>query len=290
MPTGGGKSLCYQIPALIFEGLTVVVSPLISLMKDQVEQLNQLEIPAVLLNSSLSHNEYRYNVSLLRQGEAKLLYVAPETLLKPRMLEMLTNLPMGVDCITIDEAHCISEWGHDFRPEYRQIADVRKRFPKAVCIALTATATGRVRDDVTLSLDIPSTAQFIDSFDRPNLFLRIVAKRKPTDQVLKFLKKFEDQSGIIYCFSRRQVDELTAFLDEKGYSVKPYHAGLHEIERMENQDLFIRDQVQIIVATVAFGMGINKSNIRFVIHFDMPKNIESYYQEIGRAGRDGVRS
>ncbi|MCP5045712.1 MAG: DNA helicase RecQ [bacterium] len=290
MPTGGGKSLCYQIPGLIFEGLTIVVSPLISLMKDQVEQLNELGAPAIFLNSTLSQEEYRYNVGKLRRSEVKLLYLAPEALLKPWMLEMLSDLPVNIDCLTIDEAHCISEWGHDFRPEYRQITAVRDRFPDAVCIALTATATPRVREDIKKSLHVDASAEFIDSFDRPNLFLRIVPKRNPTDQVMRMLKKYPDQSGIIYCFSRRQVDELSARLAAKGYSVRPYHAGLPEKDRKENQELFIRDDVQIIVATIAFGMGINKSNIRFVIHYDLPKNIESYYQEIGRAGRDGVRA
>lgn len=288
MPTGGGKSLCYQIPALIFEGLTVVVSPLISLMKDQVEQLKELKIPAELLNSSLSYGEYVHNLNKVRRNEVKLLYVAPETLLKPQLLELLSTISM--DCLTIDEAHCISEWGHDFRPEYRQITEVRKQFPSAVCMALTATATPRVQEDIKNTLNFETSNEFIASFNRENLFLKIVPKQNPYAQLTRFLAKFENQSGIIYCFTRRQVDELTRKLEERGLSVRPYHAGLSDEERRENQDLFIRDDIQIIVATIAFGMGINKSNIRFVVHYDLPKNIESYYQEIGRAGRDGLRA
>jgi ATP-dependent DNA helicase RecQ len=288
MPTGSGKSLCYQIPALLFNGLTLVVSPLISLMKDQVEQLRELGVPTVMLNSSLSYEEYMQNVSRVRKNEIKLLYVAPETLLKSNILEMLSFI--AVDCITIDEAHCISEWGHDFRPEYRQLVEVRKRFPQAVCMALTATATPRVRQDITNCLQFDQSNEFIDSFDRPNLFIRVFPKRNPSAQVIRFLEKFQNQSGIIYCATRRQVDELSVLLANKGLSVRPYHAGLSDEERKENQELFIRDDVRIIVATIAFGMGINKSNIRFVVHYDLPKNIESYYQEIGRAGRDGVKA
>ena len=288
MPTGGGKSLCYQIPALIFEGITIVVSPLISLMRDQVGQLTELGIPAVFLNSSLSYEEYRHNVRLIQQKKAKLLYVAPETLFKQQTLALLASVE--VSCLTIDEAHCISEWGHDFRPEYRQLVTVRKYFTDAVCIALTATATREVQKDIKDNLGFDISGQFVASFNRKNLFLQIIPKNNPTEQTLGFLQKFPQQSGIIYCFSRRQVDELYEDLLSAGFSVKPYHAGLPEIERRKNQDLFIRDDVQIIVATVAFGMGINKSNVRFVIHYDLPKNIESYYQEIGRAGRDSLRA
>ncbi|MEX0721542.1 MAG: DNA helicase RecQ [Balneolaceae bacterium] len=288
MPTGGGKSLCYQIPALIFQGLTIVVSPLISLMKDQVEQLREYDINAVYLNSSLSPEAYGFNLRQIKQGKAKMLYVAPETLLMDRTKELLADIK--IDCFTIDEAHCISEWGHDFRPEYRQLAEVRKDFPDAVCLALTATATPRVREDIKKSLEFKDSEEYIASFDRKNLFLKIADKKDPLNQVLDFLYTRKKQSGIIYCISRRQVDELAYELDQEGYSVKPYHAGLSSRDRAINQRAFIRDDVSIIVATIAFGMGINKPNVRFVMHYDMPQNIESYYQQIGRSGRDGLRS
>ena len=286
MPTGGGKSLCYQIPALLFDGLTVVISPLISLMKDQVEQLRAFGVPSVFLNSSLSPQEYNENMDYVKRGEVKLLYVAPETLLTPRILALLSGLK--VDLLTIDEAHCISEWGHDFRPEYRQIVEVRKKFPNAVCMALTATATSRVRQDIRHTLKFATTNEFIASFNRENLFIEVVPKQDPSQQVREIINRYKDQSGIIYCFSRKQVDELAAYLGMKGYSVRPYHAGLDDADRRRNQEAFIRDDVQIIVATIAFGMGINKPNVRFVIHHDLPKSIEGYYQEIGRAGRDGL--
>jgi ATP-dependent DNA helicase RecQ len=286
MPTGGGKSLCYQIPSLLFDGLTVVVSPLISLMKDQVEQLRAFGVPSLFLNSTLSPQEYQENMDYVRNGEVKLLYVAPETLLTQRILSLLDSIQL--DCLTIDEAHCISEWGHDFRPEYRQIVEVRKRFPKAVCLALTATATSRVRQDIRTTLKFSTTNEFIASFNRENLYIEVVRKGDAYQQTTDMLERYKDQSGIIYCFSRRQVDELAAYLKMRGYSVRPYHAGLEDSERRANQEAFIRDDAQIIVATIAFGMGINKPNVRFVIHFDLPKSIESYYQEIGRAGRDGL--
>lgn len=288
MPTGGGKSLCYQIPALLFEGLTIVVSPLISLMKDQVEQLQQYEIPAIYLNSSLSPEEYQANVSQLRNGNVKLLYLAPETLLMPKTRELLSN--QDVDLFTIDEAHCISEWGHDFRPDYRELTKVRKDFPDATCLALTATATPRVREDIKNILKLGDSETFLASFDRKNLFLKVTDKDDPIEQTLDFLYTRKKQSGIIYCFSRKQVEELYVELKKEGHSVKPYHAGLSKSIRSRNQEAFIRDDISIIVATIAFGMGIDKPNVRFVMHFDMPKNIESYYQQIGRAGRDGLRS
>lgn len=288
MPTGGGKSLCYQIPALLFDGLTIVVSPLISLMRDQVEQLKQHDIPAICLNSALSPEKYEKNVSRLKSGEVKMLYLAPETLLMPKTRDMLSELKISL--FTIDEAHCISEWGHDFRPEYRQLTEVRKDFPEASCLALTATATPRVRNDIKKILKLGDSETFLASFDRKNLFLKVADKDDPLEQILDFLYTRKKQSGIIYCFSRRQVEELYVDLKKEGHSVKPYHAGLSKQVRERNQDAFIRDDISIIVATIAFGMGIDKPDVRFVIHHDMPKNIESYYQQIGRAGRDGLRS
>ncbi|TVQ66117.1 MAG: DNA helicase RecQ [Balneolaceae bacterium] len=285
MPTGGGKSLCYQIPSMLFPGLTIVISPLISLMKDQVEQLSEVGIPALFLNSTLSKEQYQVNVARIRSGDVKLLYLAPETLMMAKTRKLLEELT--IDCFTIDEAHCISEWGHDFRPEYRQLAQVRKDFPNSVCLALTATATPRVQEDIRSSLEMEKSEVFVASFDRKNLILKIADKQKPLEQILDFLYTRKRESGIIYCFSRRQVDELAYDLKQQGYSVLPYHAGLAEQERSDHQDAFIRDRIQIIVATVAFGMGINKPDVRFVIHHDMPQNIESYYQQIGRAGRDG---
>lgn len=288
MPTGGGKSLCYQIPALIFEGLTVVVTPLISLMKDQVEQLTELAIDAAFLNSTLSRAQYLKTTQRIRDNQLSLLYVAPETLLLPRTLDLLQSIK--VDCLAIDEAHCISEWGHDFRPEYRRLVDVRARFPKAVCAAFTATATPLVQKDIKKSLNFASSDQFIASFNRENLFLEIMHKQDAEYQTIHFLKQFPDQSGIVYCTTRKQVDELAEWLSDGGFSVRPYHAGLSDQERRSNQELFIRDDVQIMVATIAFGMGINKPNIRFIVHYDLPQNIESYYQQIGRAGRDGLNA
>jgi ATP-dependent DNA helicase RecQ len=286
LPTGGGKSLCYQIPAMIFAGLTIVVSPLISLMKDQVDQLKESGVSALFLNSTLSVDQYRANVAELRENRVKLLYLAPEALLAPMTLALLTDLK--VDCLAIDEAHCISEWGHDFRPEYRQLAAVRAVFPDAACVALTATATPRVREDIRQSLNIDARSEYIGSFNRPNLFLEVAPKAEPLAQVLTLLEQYPNESGIIYCATRRQVDELHAVLRKKGYSVRPYHAGLSEKERTENQERFSRDDIRIIVATIAFGMGINKPNVRFVIHYDLPGSIDNYYQEIGRAGRDGL--
>jgi ATP-dependent DNA helicase RecQ len=288
MPTGGGKSLCYQVPALIFEGLTIVVSPLISLMKDQLTQLKQVGIQASVLNSSLLPDQYRRNVEKITSGQAKLLYLAPERLLQPGMLALLSN--MRVDCLAIDEAHCISEWGHDFRPEYRRMAEVRCQFPQAVCLASTATATKRVREDIKQCLGFSSSGEFVAGFDRSNLMIRVVPKERPMEQTLALIRRYPEQAGIVYCATRRQVDDLAAYLADEGILARAYHAGLDETLRTRHQEMFTRDDIQVVVATIAFGMGINKSNIRFVIHFDLPRNIEGYYQEIGRAGRDGLPS
>ncbi|MEP4820140.1 MAG: DNA helicase RecQ, partial [Balneola sp.] len=288
MPTGAGKSLCYQLPALSQEGTALVVSPLIALMKNQVDTLVALGVNAAFLNSTLTKTEIKRVKKEVMSGNLKLLYVAPESLTKEENVEFLKQA--NISFAAIDEAHCISEWGHDFRPEYRQIATLREDFPDAVCMALTATATPRVQEDIKNILKFDDSEEFISSFDRDNLFLKVVDKKDPLNQLLDFLFTRKKQSGIIYCFSRRQVDELSEALEDEGYSVKPYHAGLSDGMRAGNQRAFIKDDVQIIVATIAFGMGINKSNVRFVVHYDMPQNIESYYQQIGRAGRDGLRA
>lgn len=291
LPTGGGKSLCFQLPAVVFDGLTIVVSPLISLMKDQVDQLKEMGIPAVCLNSSLSVDQYRNHVSLIQKAQVKLLYIAPESLLRPRILEMLQTV--AVDFLAIDEAHCISAWGHDFRPEYRQLSQVRQRFPGSVCAAFTATATPAVQKDIQTGLGFlkeKGFRTFIGSFDRENLLIRVMFKQDPLTQTLDFLSFHKQDSGIIYCLSRKQVESLSGQLSSRGFSVRPYHAGLEDADRQQFQTEFIRDDVRIIVATIAFGMGIDKPNVRFVLHYDLPKSVENYYQEIGRAGRDGLEA
>ncbi len=288
MPTGGGKSLCYEIPALILKGITVVVSPLIALMQDQVTQLGTFGIAAAFLNSSLEWEAYQRACEEVRQGKIKLLYVSPEGLNTERVQNLLREERVTVSCITIDEAHCISEWGHDFRPDYMEIAAIRKQFPKASCLALTATATKQVRDDIIKQLNLEQPAVLVASFDRHNLYLDVKQKSNSLSQLSSFLDAHEEESGIIYCLSRRQVDELTQLLQQKHLSVTNYHAGLSDEERAKHQQDFITDKIRIMVATVAFGMGINKPDVRFVIHYDMPKSIEQYYQEIGRAGRDGL--
>ena len=286
-PTGGGKSLCYQIPALILKGITIVVSPLISLMSNQVASLEKHGIHSVFLNSSLEWKEYLKAVDEIKKGFVKIIYVSPEGLATSRIRDLLNEGNLEVSCITIDEAHCVSEWGHDFRPDYMEIFSVRKLFPKATMIALTATATEQVKKDIIKNLGLKKPEIFTTSFDRKNIFLEVQPKKSGESQVINFLKNHKDESGIIYCTSRRQVDELFVSLKKKGYSVLNYHAGLPDDVRGEHQQLFIEDKVKIIVATVAFGMGIDKPNVRFVINFDLPKSIEEYYQEIGRAGRDG---
>lgn len=290
MPTGGGKSLCYQIPALIFKGITIVVSPLISLMQDQVSSLKENGVPAEFLNSSLEFSEYLETVKKLKNGEIKIVYVSPEGLASDKMMGIFHECSMPINCITIDEAHCVSEWGHDFRPDYLSISNVRKHFPNAVCLALTATATASVQQDIIKNLQLHRPTVFTASFNRKNIFLEVKPKKNALSQVIECIEKHKDESGIIYCFSRKSVDELTMKLHNEGYSVLNYHAGLSDIQRTKNQNLFIKDKVRIIVATVAFGMGINKPNVRFVIHYDMAKSLEEYYQEIGRAGRDGLES
>ena len=288
MPTGGGKSLCYQIPALLLPGITIVVSPLIALMKDQIDQLQQLGVNAVTLNSSLAAQEYFKNTEQIRKGTTRLIYMAPETLLTDRVSNLLKGIQ--VDLLVIDEAHCISEWGHDFRPEYREIIKVRKKMPGVICLALTATATHRVRADIKKSLGFDDHNEFITSFDRQNLLIEVVPKMNPLAQTVEMINQFPGRSGIIYCFSRKQVDELAADLTRRKFSALPYHAGLDDATRKKNQEAFIRDDANIIVATVAFGMGINKPDVRYVLHYDLPKSLEGYYQEIGRAGRDGQTS
>jgi ATP-dependent DNA helicase RecQ len=288
LPTGGGKSLCFQLPALVRPGLTVVVSPLIALMKDQVDAMQASGVSATFLNSSLSPDEARSRLRGLHNGEYRLLYVAPERLMLSGFLADLQR--WNVALIAVDEAHCISEWGHDFRPEYRQLAQLRDLFPNVPFMALTATATDRVREDIVKHLKLHEPGRYVASFNRPNLTYRVIPKSGAYEQTLEFLRARPQDSGIIYCQSRKGAESVAANLNEDGVKAAPYHAGLEKDERAKNQELFIRDEVRVICATIAFGMGINKPNVRFVIHYDLPKNIEGYYQETGRAGRDGLPS
>ncbi|WP_448702873.1 DNA helicase RecQ [Mucilaginibacter sp. AW1-3] len=290
MPTGGGKSLCYQLPAVLLNGLTIVISPLIALMKDQVDSLNVNGIPAAFLNSAQSPEEQRLLVNRLRNNEIKLLYLAPERLFgsENKLLDFLK--PLNVVQIAIDEAHCISHWGHDFRPEYLMLAGLKHHFPKVPVIALTATADKLTQKDILEKLDLTDPAVFISSFNRENIVYNVAPKRNSFNQLLAFLDKRKDESGIIYCLSRKSTEALAENLREEGFQAEAYHAGLDNATKARNQEAFLRDDVKIIVATIAFGMGINKSNVRYVVHMDLPKNVEGYYQETGRAGRDGLPS
>ncbi len=289
MPTGGGKSLCYQIPALCREGVGVVVSPLIALMRDQVEALKQLGVRAKVLNSSLSHLESRKVEEQLRNGLLDLVYVSPEKLLSEAFLNLLDQCKLSL--FAIDEAHCVSQWGHDFRPEYLQLTTLNSRFKNVPRLALTATADGPTRKDIAEQLDLKSGRLFISGFDRPNIKYTIVSKDKAKQKLLAFIEEnHSGESGIVYCLSRARVESTAKWLMEEGFRALHYHAGLDKFQRQVNQDTFIKEEGIIMVATIAFGMGIDKPDVRFVAHMDLPKSLESYYQETGRAGRDGLKS
>lgn len=288
MPTGGGKSLCYQLPALLLNGLTIVISPLIALMKDQVDGLLADGISATFINSSLNYREIDSRKQSLANNKVKILYIAPERLVMPEFLQFIQGL--NVSMFAIDESHCISEWGHDFRPEYRNLNMLRDKFPGVPLMALTATATPVVQKDIISQLRLQNCKVYTASFNRKNLYYQIRPKDNPFRQILQYLEERKKESGIIYCQSRKSVEALAERLQTKGYRALPYHAGLTSDIRTKNQERFIHDDAEIIVATIAFGMGIDKPNVRYVIHYDLPKSIEGYYQETGRAGRDGLKS
>ena len=289
MPTGAGKSLCYQLPALMLNGITLVISPLISLMSDQVKALNQAGVHAAYINSSLTENQIRMALSYASQGRYKIIYVAPERLNTPRFLDFACNADISM--LTVDEAHCISQWGQDFRPSYLEIAGFLTRLPRRPIVsAFTATATERVKNDIVASLGLNNPVTMVTGFDRPNLFFRVVTRRggsQKDNSIINYVKKHEDESGIIYCATKKNVDKLYTLLNEQGISAGRYHAGLSNDERKQNQEDFTYDRIRVMVATNAFGMGIDKSNVRYVLHYNMPQSLEYYYQEAGRAGRDG---
>ena len=288
MPSGAGKSICYQLPAMVFDGLTLVVSPLISLMKDQVDDLNANGIPAAFINSSLLYEEYQHIYKAVSAGHVKILYVAPERLAIESFRTYLAA--QSVSLIAVDEAHCISEWGHEFRKDYRKLKSIRARFPDVPCIALTATATKRVQEDILDQLDIPKARTFVASLNRENLTYIVQPKRDPDRALIRLLAQHEGESAIVYCSTQKGTEDLAAHLSQKGFSALAYHAGLDDDERRLTQERFIRDDVHIVVATIAFGMGIDKPDVRLIVHYDLPKSIEGYYQETGRAGRDGLPS